>query len=82
VLKSLHGRMFCRPFPNGGKAEAAGEETSKGTLWKTGIGVQAPRERDAEIRSGRSWRPAAEWYKLQGLDDERKKLSGGFRTGT
>jgi hypothetical protein len=55
VLKSLHGRCAKRrPGPNVGKAEVLWEETGKCTTRAAGVGVQARRERFAEITSGRS----------------------------
>ena len=44
----------CRPGPNVGKADAVWEETGKCTTPTAGVGVQASRERFAEITSGRS----------------------------
>jgi hypothetical protein len=49
-------RVFavCRPSSNVGKAEALREETSACTAGSAGVGVQATRERSAEITSGRA----------------------------
>ena len=49
-----------RPGPNGGKADVLWEGTGKRTTRAAGVGVQARRERFAEITSGRS-------YSQQGL---------------
>jgi hypothetical protein len=43
-----------RPGPNEGKADVVEEETGRGTPRAAGVGVQARRERYAEITSGRS----------------------------
>jgi hypothetical protein len=48
------GYVERRSFPNGEKAEAQWEETGKSTTEAAGVGVQASRERFAEITSGRS----------------------------
>ncbi len=44
-----------RPGPNEGKAAVVREETGTGTSRAAGVGVQARRDRDAEITSGRSF---------------------------
>jgi hypothetical protein len=43
-----------RPGPNVGKAVVLWEETGKSTTGATGVGVQARRDRFAEITPGRS----------------------------
>src|SRR5712691_5291964 len=43
-----------RPGPHGGKAAVVWEETGTSTTRAAGVEVQARRERDAEITSGRS----------------------------
>ena len=54
-LKSLRGiDAKRRPGPNAGKAEVLWEETGECTAGAAGVGVQARRERSAEITSGRS----------------------------
>jgi hypothetical protein len=44
-----------RPICTLGKANALAEESSIGTLEAAGVGVQARRERSAEIESGRAF---------------------------
>jgi len=56
-----------RPGHNVGKAEVLWEETGKGTTRAAGVGVQARRERFAEITSGRS-------FSQQGLTTTCKDL--------
>jgi len=71
-----------RPVPNVGKAEVLREETGKSTSRAAGVGVQARRERFAEITSGRS-------FFQQGLTATCKdsmfkvntEASGGIRIG-
>jgi len=48
-----------RPVPHVGKADVLWEVTGMCTTRAAGVGVQASRERFAEITSGRSLRPAA-----------------------
>ena len=52
---AVWGDAECRPGPNVGKAEALWEETGRRTAEAAGVGVQASRERFAEITSGRSF---------------------------
>ena len=54
VLKSLYGRSECRPGPNVGKADVLWEETGRCITGAAGVGVQASKERFAEIGSGRA----------------------------
>ena len=71
-----------RPVPNVGKAEVLREETGRCTSRAAGVGVQARRERFAEITSGRFW-------SQQGLTATCKdrmykgmtEASGGIRIG-
>jgi len=69
--------------PNAGKAEVLWEVTGTRTAGAAGVGVQASGERWAELKSGRSCRPAAE--RPSGVDpptSPRVKAGGGGRTGT
>ena len=71
-----------RPCPHGGKAVVVWEATGRGTTRAAGVGVQARRDRCAEIMSGKS-------SSQQGLTatctDPRSEgtteAEGGWRTG-
>src|SRR5215831_19869975 len=71
-----------RPGPNEGKADVVEEETGRCTPRAAGVGVQARRDRYAEITSGRS-------FSQQGLtatctdllSEGTTEVAGGLRTG-
>jgi hypothetical protein len=77
------GEAERRPVPNVGKADVLWEETGTCTTRAAGVGVQASRERFAEITSGRSCGPAAGGP--NGKDPATSRQAswrGGSRTGT
>ena len=72
----------CRPSPNVGKAEALQEETSASTAGSAGVGVQASRERSAEITSGRASMQQGLTATCKDRPSERgAQRGGGSRSG-
>ena len=72
----------CRPGPNGGKADALQEETSARTVGSAGVGVQASRERSAEITSGRASMQQGLTATCKDHPSERRaQRGGGSRSG-
>jgi hypothetical protein len=71
-----------RAGPNVGKAEVLWEETGKCTTRAAGVGVQARRERSAELTSGRSYsQPGLTATGKDPLTKGDTEAVGGFRTG-
>ncbi len=71
-----------RPGPNVGKADVLWEETGKCTTGATGVGVQARRERSAEITSGRSYsQPGLTATGEDLLTEGDTEAGGGIRIG-
>ena len=71
-----------RPGPNEGKADVLREETGKSTSRATGVGVQARRDRCAEITSGRSFsQQGLTATCIDPLSEGTTEAAGGLRTG-
>src|SRR3972149_2979765 len=83
VPESLRGENAkSRPGPNVGKADALWEETGKCTTETAGVGVQASRERFAEITSGRSRDQQWVVQAARTVNEPKAQLMGGHGTGT
>jgi hypothetical protein len=72
----------CRPTSRMGKAEALREGTSASTAGSAGVGVQASRERSAEITSGRASMQQGLTATCKDRRSERRaERGGGSRSG-
>ena len=79
---AARGLADCRPISKLGKAEALREETSTRTAGSAGVGVQATRERFAEITSGRASIQQGLTATCKDRPSERlAKRGGGSRSG-
>jgi hypothetical protein len=80
---AVQGVAECRPVPHGGQADVCWEETGTCTGRTAGGGVQASRERGAEITSGESHGPAGGGPRGTDLSPSHPaSVSGGRGTGT
>jgi hypothetical protein len=71
-----------RPGPNVGKADVLWEETGVCTARAAGVGVQARRERSAELTSGRSYSQLGLTATGEDpLTEDDTEAVGGFRIG-
>ena len=78
---AARGNAKCRPGPNVGKADALWEETGKCTTETAGVGVQASKERFAEITSGRSRDQQWVVQAASTVNEPKAQLMGGHGTG-